>query len=297
MSNNLNIAFCFFGQVRFFEVIEVYRNWRNSDPNVNIDMFISTWTDFPYENEFEDFISINMIDLDDVNDIPWVNQYPRSIYSNTEYMAYHIIEVNKLRQNYELENKFKYDYVMFIRTDYLLNEKAFFVNIFKFTDNNLIMNGSVKECPCGLGWGNPNPDPKTGKVNCGLYVINHDSVWMGSSEIMDIFAKEIYNSFINYKPLKNTSQREIERHGGHSFFGTTIKRSKLPVRDIPKSNVNSGIPGMRGLLIRAHTDLPIFEKYLGIPSSELINKIMINRQSIENWRHNRISKWNLDTQN
>jgi hypothetical protein len=31
MKNNLNIAFCFFGQVRFFEVIEVYRNWRNSD--------------------------------------------------------------------------------------------------------------------------------------------------------------------------------------------------------------------------------------------------------------------------
>ena len=292
MKNNLNIAFCFFGQVRFFEVIEIYRNWRNRDPNVNIDMFISTWSDFPYENEFEDFISINMIDVNDNNWINFNTGYCLTSGASLVTPIYHIIEVNKLRRDYELKNKFKYDYVIFVRTDCLLSEQKFFESVFEFKTTDLIMDGLVKPFPS----------------ESGLYVITHDYVWMGSPEVIDIFIKEVYNSLESYKATHNSkegkkgyNEDKLFKNSGHSFFGTTIKRSKLPLDKLSWQGKASGISGM---VVRAHSDLGIFKRYPDISSDELIKKIEINRKNTDNWRYtsgsmsfsyplHKVSKWKL----
>jgi hypothetical protein len=294
MKNNLNIAFCFFGQVRFFEVIEIYRNWRNYDPNVNIDMFISTWSDFPYENEFEDFISINMID---VNDNSWNNfntDYCLSSHTSLVTPIYHIIEVNKLRRDYELKNKFKYDYVMFVRTDWLLSEQKFFESVFEFKTTDLIIVSPIKKLP----------------NFSELYTTSHDYVWMGSPEVIDIFIKEIYNTLELYAYGRNnkgsipqpvwhpsfTDAGNLFRHKGHSFWGTMIKRSKLPINH---SSWRGKWSGLSGLIVRGHSDLGVFKKYPDISSDELIKKILVNREDTDNWKYKsgpaayKVSKWKL----
>lgn len=158
----MRIALCLSGQARFVEqgYNEVLYPFILKDNN--IDIFIHTW-DINKTQIGSQFlagdrhpvgepITVNLIDktLKLYNPkkhivepqqqfpiFPWAPNHMPGFYSKNVYsMFYSIHQSNKLKSEYEIENNFKYDWVIRSRFDIMLNSK---INFNEF-NNNVINN-------------------------------------------------------------------------------------------------------------------------------------------------------------
>jgi len=106
------IAICFWGQTRTFRTLEeVYS--KLYDEEVEIDYFVSTWDDFDNKEPFNHFAKKEFLNPDNYN-----------LKNNTEKAFYLINRVNKLKSDYEIENKFVYDYILWTRNGILFEPKT-----------------------------------------------------------------------------------------------------------------------------------------------------------------------------
>lgn len=105
-----NISFCFYGQVRLFEIIDYYKKWNNRQDKYHFDFFISTWNDFK-DKSFLNFF--NEVETIDQTQIEWIN-----VPGNTKKMSYLLKSVNNL---FNSKKQKKYDMVIYLRPDSYIN--------------------------------------------------------------------------------------------------------------------------------------------------------------------------------
>ena len=103
------IAICFWGQTRTFRTLEEVYN-KLYDEEVEIDYFVSTWDDFDNKEPFNNFTKKEFLNSDNYD-----------LKNNTEKAFYLINRVNKLKSDYEIENKFVYDYILWTRNGILFD--------------------------------------------------------------------------------------------------------------------------------------------------------------------------------
>ena len=80
--NKLKLAICFYGQVRYTEGFNLfYKNFQDSNPDLEIDFFISTWKDFDINKIFLIFKEANYVLPNNLGQAP--------LTGNTRKMAFH----------------------------------------------------------------------------------------------------------------------------------------------------------------------------------------------------------------
>lgn len=110
----MKIALCFYGQMRTVELVNnFYSKFNDLIEDIEFDFFISTWDDFDIGSLTLPYKSINY-EKELTSDCL---RFGKSRASNA---CYHINKVVRLKENYEIENKFAYDAVVLLRTDWAL---------------------------------------------------------------------------------------------------------------------------------------------------------------------------------
>jgi hypothetical protein len=131
----MKIALCFSGQPRSFEKGYDYYK-KNLLDNYDVDIFIHSWNteynekiidlykpkDYLFENKLEGNFDSLYTNTPDIENFP-----PRFTVS----MLYSMYKSCQLKINYEMKQKFIYDWVIKSRTDYALNGKIPFENLDK----------------------------------------------------------------------------------------------------------------------------------------------------------------------
>lgn len=127
------IALCLYGQTRTF--LNTFNNIKKNVIGLNdVDIFIHTWSS-DMDDKIIDLCNPISIKIEpDKNFINYKNidiekLYSDDLYNNVLPQIYSINEVRKLKIDYENKFNFKYDYVVKMRMDILLN-KPFDYNMF-----------------------------------------------------------------------------------------------------------------------------------------------------------------------
>jgi len=209
----MKLAICFYGQVRYIEGFNLfYKNFQDSNPDLEIDFFISTWNDFDISKinltfKREIFISPNESVLD-------------PIWGNTPKMGYHLKNVLNLKSKQELENGRIYDAVLTIRPDIVFNTVRMVSNILEFT--------SIKHSV-------PTVSLHDGiTMVSGTYYLAEDYIFLMNSTGADIHSKLFDFFFINNEQF---SQDWNYREGGHwvhshYFMHKNFNVIKLPIPSV-----------------------------------------------------------------
>jgi len=172
------IAVCFYGQVRFYEGLNsLYSKWNDLFENFKIDFFISTWDDMDKEKITLNFRKTRFFDHDKITK-GWE-------IGNTRKMAYLFSNAVRLKQEYELENNFKYDVVVKTRPDVVFNPKRTF-HIPRLDDGVIFTtHGGIME------------------MEFNMYNIR-DIVFLGNSYTMDLLINlYAYRQYMLHKADKN----------------------------------------------------------------------------------------------
>jgi hypothetical protein len=234
------LAICFYGQVRYVEGFNLfYKNFRDSNPHLDIDFFISSWKDF-------DISKINLIFKKESfvlhSDL---GQEPLS--GNTRKMSYHLKRVLNLKSQQELKSKTVYDAVLTIRPDIVFDTTRMVSNIIDFTSiNHSVPTVSI---PSGI------------TIQDSTYRVHEDWMFLMNSVGADLHSK-LFDFFFIDKEYENENWNY--REGGHWIHPHYFLHKAFNVVVLPIPNV----------LIRPVRDLKVLEQYYNSP--ELIKKIIIN---------------------
>tara|TARA_Y100000310_G_scaffold335945_1_gene419249 strand:- start:644 stop:1372 length:729 start_codon:yes stop_codon:yes gene_type:complete len=140
MKNNLNVAFCFFGQTRIVDTLNVYYKKIEKD----YDFFMSTWDDEDSANIDFEFVKCNKHNFDIEKGklqsiVPFQcfdkeSKELQRINKNisAQYIIFHINDVITSVRKYEKENDFKYDAIIICRPDHLVDLDILKVEIDRF---------------------------------------------------------------------------------------------------------------------------------------------------------------------
>ena len=108
------VAVCLYGQMRLFEILnDFFSTWNIKSDKYKYDFFISSWDDFDIDRITLPLVSSNF-EKEEIIAKNWDEGHTRK-------MAYHFNRVNRLKQEYEIENEFGYDKVISIRPDIIVD--------------------------------------------------------------------------------------------------------------------------------------------------------------------------------
>jgi hypothetical protein len=234
------LAICFYGQVRYVEGFNLfYKNFRDSNPNLDIDFFISSWNDF-------DINKINLIFKEASFTKPSdLGQSPLS--GNTRKMSYHLKRVLNLKSQQELKSKVIYDAVLTIRPDVVFDTARMVSNIRDFMSiDHSVPTVSISE---GI------------TIQDNTYRVHEDWMFLMNSIGANLHSK-LFDFFFIDKEYKNENWNY--REGGHWIHPHYFLHKAFNVVVLPIPNV----------LIRPVRDLEILKQYYNSP--ELIKKIIFN---------------------
>jgi hypothetical protein len=182
------IAICFYGQTRTAKVLDdIYSRMDY------VDFFASTWNDFKNKSSFH---FMTDFETKPVDCYKFINNTHRSIYS--------MYRVNKLKKRYEAKHNFKYDYVMWTRSEILFYENAL-IDFFETVklDNKLTILDSITEDDNG------NP------------YLTADYAFFSASHIFDLYAS-------GHKYFKLLDNLRLE-YGGHNYHAANILENNIEV--------------------------------------------------------------------
>tara|TARA_R100001591_G_scaffold88219_1_gene94265 strand:+ start:570 stop:1349 length:780 start_codon:yes stop_codon:yes gene_type:complete len=110
MKKKFKIAICFYGQVRFIEIFNMFYNKLNDNlDEFEFDFFISTWNDFDFTKINLDFKKTYLGNEKIVTE-NWKQ-------GNTQKMSYLVYKVGQIKKDFEIENNFNYDFTVLVRPD------------------------------------------------------------------------------------------------------------------------------------------------------------------------------------
>ena len=125
----MRVALCFSGLPRFWQIGYKF-HYENLIKEYNPDIFIHTWydNDIKEHQEFIETYKPKRYGADKNNQLILKQAYPRG--TSERYKAYNIFSFyksiqacNNIKRLYEVENKFRYDWVFRLRVDYAINRK------------------------------------------------------------------------------------------------------------------------------------------------------------------------------
>ena len=190
------VAICFYGQTRVEDVINLwYKNIEN-----DYDFFISTWDD-----EHSKKLNFNFTDFDFLDSEK--EEYLQTIIPSNAYdsktkelidisknvrvlfVTKHITNVLSLVKNHQDKNNFKYDTIVFIRPDYVVDLK-----ILKSKINNFLEISDIKK---------PIISTQSPLINHNsLITISEDMVYIINNKSISKFLNLMNDLFIERKDIK-----------------------------------------------------------------------------------------------
>jgi len=192
------VAFCFYGQTRVEDVINLWYEKIEND----YDFFISTWNDEHSQKIDFDFVSKELIDFDTI----YNNHISTGVERNrTGYASFLIHRVLLQKEKYEIEKGFNYDLVVLCRPDYIfdfdnLQSKIEKLSNIKQIDKALISTQSELKI---------EPNTKSLIIDQdALFIMNKSGCVHASQLFSDIFVKG-----------KDIDFKFNFRTGGHHMFG------------------------------------------------------------------------------
>lgn len=239
----MRVAFCFYGQLRLLETVRDYYHKLNQiDENIKFDFFISTWNDYNHDDEFNKFTKYELVPQ---------NSIYNSKDGNTQKFTYLLYRVNLLKQLYELENNFKYDLVIILRPDILVNLIDLVEEIKKtynseFKSNFLLTVDDIK-------------------LVDDVYTLARDFLFIGDSTSVDIHSTMYNFFFLEEKHLTNNMNYKIGGHWVHPYY-------------IYYNNFNTYMTDLESIILRPKSDYTVFKKYLNDKPSVLFDNIIKNRK-------------------
>ena len=241
----MKLAICFYGQVRYIEGFNLfYKHFKDSNPDLEIDFFISTWDDFDISKINLTFKESNFVSPDESGlDL---------LGGHTPLMAYHLKKVLELKLQQEKKSEIQYDAVLTIRPDIVFDTVKMVSNILEFTS----IQHSVPTVSLHNGI----------EIEEGTYKLSEDYMFLMNSIGSDVHSELFDFFFINeeYKS-KNWNYRE----GGHWVH---------PHYFLHK-NFNVVILRIPALIIRPVRDLEILKEHYSTP--DLIFKLIENLRNYE----------------
>ena len=232
-NSKLRIAICFYGQVRFYEGLNgIYEELNTKYPNIQFDFFLSTWRDIDRRKIKLKFRKERQFHHDQVTK-NWQ-------IGNTQKMAFLFSNAVRLKQEYELEQDFSYDWVFMTRPDIIYDFNKFVEHL----DN--LRNHKFKRHFVGV-MDLPVKDDE------GHNKITSDYGFLFSSEAADIHGS-IYNFFFlqkRYKDIKEPTYRE----GGHWIHSYYFIFNNFEMYHLQMSS----------LLVRPNRDLDTIVKHIDDP--------------------------------
>jgi hypothetical protein len=212
------------------------------DDNLEFDFFISTWDDYVKSNEFDKFTKYELVSK---------NSIYNSNDGNTQKFAYLLYRVNLLKQLYELENNFKYDLVIILRPDILVNLIDLVDEIKKiynseFNSNFLLTIDDIK-------------------LVDGVYTLARDFLFIGDSTSIDIHSTMYNFFFLEKKHLTNNMNYKEGGHWVHPYY-------------IHYNKFITYMTDLESLILRPKSDYTVLKKYLNDKPSVLFDNIIKNRK-------------------
>jgi hypothetical protein len=239
--NKKRIAICFFGQTRLFELIDhIYSKWNDKSEKYIFDFYVSTWDEFDDKSSFDYFVKSEFLNPKKIG-------IPRD-QGHTLLMSYSLQRVNILKLDYELENNFVYDYVMYTRSDVLMD----FGDVLKVLDEYVLKNKELKILACS-----------NIELHGEDWYLGSDFLFMGTSFSMDIHS----SMYKYYFMLKNEWNH---RASGHAIHASYIKHNDIPVDKIKLSHH----------VVRPRRDIDVIRKNIKDP--DLVSIVLINSRE---WKH------------
>ena len=185
--NNLKIAFCLIGVVgsceRKYGVglpidyrIGYHFNKKHIFDNNDVDVFIHSWS-VEFEKELINTYKPKKYIFENQIDFKQNNIRDNSIKSRW----YSTMKVTELKTQYEIENNFKYDFVMIYRFDCMFNKN---IN-FEILDNQYFYNAHINEC-------------YDNSCQCERMRMYADLWFIGNSNDINLFAN-LYNKWEEYE--------------------------------------------------------------------------------------------------
>ena len=227
------IAICFYGQVRFYEGLnELYKNLNTKYTDFQFDFFLSTWNDIERRKIKVVCRKERLFNENNVTKTWEVG--------NTQKMAFLFSHAVRLKQEYELEQNFSYDWVFMTRPDIIYDFGKFVVNLKELEEYK------YKKHFVGV-----MDIPK--KDDEGHYRITSDYGFLFSSEAADIHGS-IYNFFYLQKRYKNIKEMTY-REGGHWIHSYYFLFNKFDIYHFQLSS----------LLVRPNRDLDTIVKHIDDP--------------------------------
>ena len=240
------LAFCFYGQVRFIEGLNLFfKHFKEVNKDFEVDFFISTWRDF-------DISKINLI-FNKSEYLDYESTTKGWRQGNTRKMSYLMQRTVKLKQNYELKNNIKYDTVVILRPDIIFD-------IERFTDIANKFNSIEHDKPTVL-------TTEGIEIDEGKYIIREDWIYLLTSEAANIHAG-MHDFFFVDMAYRN--YRTPYREGGHwihSYF-------------FLHNNFKTIVGKFPNVLIRPLRDLEVIKKEYN--KSTLIKSVIRNLNKIQN---------------
>jgi hypothetical protein len=209
-------AICFSGQIRAIE--KTWSSIKNNiiDPN-NADLFLHTWHDSKgcgaenISSIEEYFLDKNILKMKLESFHGWTWSRKESTYETQSPMFYSMLESNKLKKQYELENNFIYDLVIRCRMDCLFREPLHKNEIEDvITNNNVFYTRGEGDNP----WVDSNF-----YMNGKLFIC--DIFFYGPSKVMDLLTSVYDDNNLLSNTYYNASEDKI---------GVIVKNNNL----IPK---------------------------------------------------------------
>lgn len=186
------VAICFYGQVRFYEIFNLYyKHVKEELKEFEIDLFLASWNDFDTTGIDLKFTKSKYFNHDKITK-SWKQ-------GNTQKVAFLIHQVGKLKQDFEVANNFAYDGVLLIRPDIVFD-------LVKFKETLTYFTNAWYSKPTVL-----IPDYMY-IDDTGAYRIDSDWMFLFTSEAFDIHAS-LYNYFYLQRKYKKVGIPYTE--GGH----------------------------------------------------------------------------------
>tara|TARA_B110000259_G_scaffold85804_1_gene100058 strand:- start:2242 stop:3012 length:771 start_codon:yes stop_codon:yes gene_type:complete len=239
------LAICFYGQVRYIEGFNLfYKYFKDTNTDLDIDFFISTWDDFDISKINLTFKESNFVSPDESGlDL---------LGGHTPLMAYHLKKVLELKLQEEKKSEMQYDVVLTIRPDIVFDTVKMVSNILGFAS----IQHSVPTVSLHNGI----------VIEEGTYKLDEDYMFLMNSKGADVHS-EMYDFFFTNEEYK--SKNWNYREGGHWIH---------PHYFLHK-NFNVVILRIPALIIRPVRDLEILKEHYS--TSDLIFKLVKNLQNYE----------------
>jgi|14BtaG_2_1085337.scaffolds.fasta_scaffold06497_7 hypothetical protein len=221
----MKIAMCFYGELRSLEFL-------NSDytSNTHFDFFISAGTGKYNSDDINIDFKYSNFELDNEQSPIKVKNLVHN--DRVAKACYHINKVVRLKERYEIENKFAYDVVILLRTDF----KYDIDYLLKYCKKVYKVSNEIGIKP--VCFVRTQPDHLKGKEDKGLGIA-HDDLFIHNNEGANLHAN-LYNSLFLQKNADKTKIKfdDITDNGHcvqcflltkypfHIIFDNTVKWTK-----------------------------------------------------------------------